>query len=124
MKLAVCGCSWSSRDANHPNHEFGQFIADYFDAEYHNLAVPACTNFGIRLQLDHAIDVLNADFVIINATTPTRIDFKINNKKCSRIGINNGERWKEKVKNGHYMALGDCFQYFNPTILNFIESKI
>ena len=51
-------------------------------------------------------------------------DFKINNKNCSRIGINNGERWKEKVKNGHYMALGDCFQYFNPTILDFIESKI
>ncbi len=51
-------------------------------------------------------------------------DFKINNKMCNRIGINNGERWKEKVKNGHYMALGDCFQYFNPTILDFIESKI
>ena len=81
MKLAVCGCSWSSRDAIHPNHEFGQFIADYFDAEYHNLAVPACTNFGIRLQIDHAIDILNANFVIINATTPTRIDFKINNKE-------------------------------------------
>ena len=51
-------------------------------------------------------------------------DFKINNKSCSRIGINNGERWEEKVKNAHYMALGDCFQYFNPTILDFIESKI
>ncbi len=51
-------------------------------------------------------------------------DFKINNKSCSRIGINNGERWEEKVKNGHYMALGNCFQYFNPTILEFIESKI
>ena len=51
-------------------------------------------------------------------------DFKINNKSCSRIGVNNGERWEEKVKNGHYMALGDCFQYFNPTILDFIESKI
>ena len=51
-------------------------------------------------------------------------DFKINNKKCNRIGVNNGERWEEKVKNGHYMALGDCFQYFNPIILDFIESKI
>ena len=51
-------------------------------------------------------------------------DFKINNKNCRRIGINNGKRWEEKVKNAHYMALGDCFQYFNPTILDFIESKI
>ena len=51
-------------------------------------------------------------------------DYKINNKTCSRIGINNGERWKEEIKNGHYMALGDCFQYYYPTILDFIESKI
>ena len=51
-------------------------------------------------------------------------DYKINNKSCSRIGVNNGERWEEKIKNGHYMALGDCFQYYYPTILSFIESKI
>ena len=51
-------------------------------------------------------------------------DYKINNKSCSRIGVNNGERWEENIKNGHYMALGDCFQYYYPTILDFIESKI
>lgn len=79
MRLAVCGCSWSSRDPRIPKHEFGQFIADYYDAIYNNLALPAATNFGIRLQIDYAIDVLKADFVIVNATTPTRIDFKINN---------------------------------------------
>ena len=39
----------------------------------------ACTNFGIRLQIDPT-DNLNADFVIINATT-SRIDFKINNSE-------------------------------------------
>ena len=77
MKLAVCGCSWSSRDKIHPNLEFGQFIADYFDADYTNLGREACTNFGIRLQIDYAIDVLKADFVIINATTPTRVDLKL-----------------------------------------------
>ena len=50
--------------------------------------------------------------------------YKINNKNCSRIGINNGGRWKEKVKNGHYMAIANCFQYYNPEIIKFIESKI
>ena len=50
--------------------------------------------------------------------------YKINNKNCSRIGINNGERWKQKVKNGHYMAIANCFQYYNPEIIKFIESKI
>ena len=106
MKLAVCGCSWSSRDPHLPNHEFGQFIADYFDAEYHNLAVPACTNFGIRLQIDHAVDVLNADFVIVNATTPTRIDFKINNDK--RYTHENG--WDNLDKTLLMDSLGSVFQ--------------
>ena len=51
-------------------------------------------------------------------------DFKINNKSCKRIGINNGERWTEPLTNGHWMSFGDCFQYYNSKILEFIQSKI
>ncbi len=51
-------------------------------------------------------------------------DFKINNKSCKRIGINNGQRWTEPLKNGHWMSFGDCFQFYNSKILQFIESKI
>ena len=51
-------------------------------------------------------------------------DFKINNKNCKRIGVNKGERWSEPLSNGHHMAFGDCFQYYNTKILKFIESKI
>ena len=51
-------------------------------------------------------------------------DYKINNKNCRRIGINNGDRWDENIKDAHLMALGDCFQYYNPTILDFIASRI
>ena len=51
-------------------------------------------------------------------------DKKINGKKCNRIGINNGERWKEPVKNYHDMDMTDCFQYYNPTILEYIASRI
>lgn len=51
-------------------------------------------------------------------------DFKINNQNCKRIGINKGERWSEPLSNGHHMAFGDCFQYYNTKILKFIESKI
>ena len=51
-------------------------------------------------------------------------DYKINNKNCRRIGINNGDRWDENITDAHLMALGDCFQYYYPTILSFIESKI
>tara|TARA_Y100000389_G_scaffold142178_1_gene140151 strand:- start:535 stop:1464 length:930 start_codon:yes stop_codon:yes gene_type:complete len=51
-------------------------------------------------------------------------DKKINGKKCSRIGINNGQKWKEPVKKYHNMDMTDCFQYYNPTILNFIKERI
>ena len=49
---------------------------------------------------------------------------KINGKKCYRIGINDGERWKEPVKDYHDMDMTDCFQYYNPTILEYIVSRI
>ena len=51
-------------------------------------------------------------------------DKKINGKKCSRIGINNGSEWKEPVEKYHDMDMTDCFQYYNPTILDFIASRI
>ena len=51
-------------------------------------------------------------------------DKKINGKKCSRIGINNGQKWKDPVKKYHNMDMTDCFQYYNPTILNFIKERI
>jgi hypothetical protein len=36
----------------------------------------------------------------------------------------NGKEWKEPVKKYHDMDMVDCFQYYNPTILKFIESRI
>ena len=51
-------------------------------------------------------------------------DKKIKGKKCYRIGINNGERWKEPLKRYHNIDMADCFQYYNPTILDFIASRI
>ena len=51
-------------------------------------------------------------------------DKTINGKKCYRIGINNSEKWKEPVKKYHDMDMTDCFQYYNPTILEYIVSRI
>jgi len=50
-------------------------------------------------------------------------DLKINGKKCKRIGINNGKKWSEPVKNVHYISMADCFQYYNATILEYIASR-
>jgi len=81
MLLAVCGCSWSCRDPKHPNIEFGQHLADELGYEYVNLAKPGCSNFGIALQIVYALAELDPDLLIINATTVTRGEFKLNNNK-------------------------------------------
>lgn len=84
MKIAVCGCSWSSRDIAYPDLEFGKLIADYYDAEYINLAKPACSNPGIALQIDYILDGKMGslpDLVIINGTTVTRAELKLNSKR-------------------------------------------
>ena len=51
-------------------------------------------------------------------------DDKVDGKSCYRIGTNNGKQWKEKIKNYHYINWTDCFQYYNPTILEYIASRI
>ena len=73
MKLVVCGCSWSSRDPNNLDTEYGYYISKHFGWDYQNIARPACDNFGIRLQIDYAIKHLKADFIIVNWTTACRI---------------------------------------------------
>lgn len=80
MKIAVCGCSWSSRDPVNPGFEFGQIVADYYGAtDYRNYAIPGCSNFIIALQVEQALNDFQPDLIIINATTVTREDFKITN---------------------------------------------
>jgi hypothetical protein len=83
--LAVCGCSWSSRDRNQPGIEFGQLIADHYNFNYTNLAVVSASNFVIRLQLDYAIKHLQPDLIILNWTTPARIEWNYTGKKYNPI---------------------------------------
>ena len=47
-------------------------------------------------------------------------NYKINGKSCKR----KGDDWEEPVKNGHDMDVGLCFQYYNPTILDYIASRL
>ena len=47
-------------------------------------------------------------------------NYKINGKKCKR----KGDDWEEPVKKGHDMDVGLCFQYYNPTILDYIASRL
>ena len=47
-------------------------------------------------------------------------NYKINEKSCKR----KGDDWEEPVKKGHDMDVGLCFQYYNPTILEYIASRL
>ena len=47
-------------------------------------------------------------------------NYKINGKSCKR----KGDDWEEPVKKGHNMDVGLCFQYYNPTIKEYIASRI
>ena len=78
MKLVVCGCSWSSRDETVPDTEFGSLVAKHYNLDYINLATVGASNFVIRNQIDYAINKLNADLVIVNWTTPCRIEWQYN----------------------------------------------
>ena len=72
MKLVVCGCSWSTRDRHWPDTEFGYYVSDHYGWDYVNLGIPGCSNHAIRLQIEHAVKVEKADFIIVNWTTACR----------------------------------------------------
>ncbi len=85
LKVAICGCSWSSRDNSQPDTEFGSMVAEYITREYEesfylNLATVGASNFVIRNQIDFAIDTAEADLIIVNWTTPDRIEWQYNNE--------------------------------------------
>jgi len=81
MKLVVCGCSWSSIDPSYPKTEFGYFVSNHFGWDYQNIARVGGSNFAIRLQIDYAVNNLNPDFIIVNWTTPCRIDWNHTGKR-------------------------------------------
>lgn len=87
MKLVVCGCSWSTRDRHYPDTEFGHFVAEHYGWDYVNLSIPGCSNPGIRLQIEHAVKVEKADFVIVNWTTACR---DLINHSGKRFNFKNG----------------------------------
>lgn len=104
-KIAVCGCSWSTRDPNHPGIEFGQLVADHYNLDYKNFALPGVSNFVITLQIYQAIRDYDPDIFLINATTATRVE----------LPVLNGERYNHKNllsnlnKSVHSNSIGSIF---------------
>ena len=59
MLLVVCGCSWSCRDPQYPDIEFGQKVADHFNYEYKNIATKSDATKPNRLIVIHTIPLYN-----------------------------------------------------------------
>ena len=85
------------------------------------------TAINLKWAVDRMINKLsgvNSDKILQIALNEAKEICEEDVKFCENIGINNGDRWEENIKDAHLMALGDCFQYYNPTILDFISSRI
>jgi hypothetical protein len=74
--IAICGDSFFCSDLKMPGQSFGEVLANTYGYELLSLARGGCSNFAINLQVKKAIE-LQADIVIVGATTPDRIELPI-----------------------------------------------
>ena len=61
---------------------------------------------------------------IILETKGKKGNYKLNKQKCRVHDRQDGKITKLKPRSAHDLAFTDCFQYYNPTILKYIESRI
>jgi hypothetical protein len=77
MKIVVCGCSFSSPvGGKFEGMHWSELLSLALGAELIGLARQGISNNVIRLQINEAIK-LDPDLVLINSTTPDRIEFPI-----------------------------------------------
>jgi len=76
--LAVCGDSWFTCDTRYPNASFPEIVCNHNGWNLQTLARGGCSNFGIALQVDRAIQS-NPDFILVGTTTPDRMEIPIIN---------------------------------------------
>jgi hypothetical protein len=75
MKIAICGCSFSA--CSTIEEYKGTHWSELLDHDVYNFARQGVSNSVIRLQIDEAVKI-NPNLVIINATSPDRLDVPIN----------------------------------------------
>ena len=80
MKLAVCGCSWSSECEKNPNTGFGTHLSNLLVAKYKKFARPSASNFIIRLQVEQAIKE-KFDLVVVVWTNVERVEWHMVNSR-------------------------------------------
>jgi len=74
--LVVCGDSWFSTDSKYPGQSFGEILANRHNLDLWSLARTGCSNFGIALQINKAIE-LRPNFIIVGCTSHDRMDIPL-----------------------------------------------
>lgn len=80
MKIAVCGCSFSAKSELSPGTHWSELLEKKLDCKIFNYAVGGSSNNYIRLQMESALSI-SPDFIIVNSTTASRIDFPLDSSK-------------------------------------------
>lgn len=93
--LAICGDSWFTSDLAFPGKSFGEVLTNKYGYNLLSLARGGCSNFAINLQVKKALE-LNADIVIVGATTPDRIEIPIISSNLSQ--------WEELKKSFNWKS--------------------
>jgi predicted esterase len=68
-------------------------------------------------------DIPGVKRIIIEAKGKKR-NYKLNKEKCRVHDRQDGKITKLKPRSAHDLAFTDCFQFYKPTILKYIESRI
>jgi len=80
MKGISCGCSFTygtgaiSMGAFYRVKNYSDYLSEINNYNIDNLAFPGCSNYGITVQIRHAIEQ-NPDFIIFNTTSSMRYEF-------------------------------------------------
>ena len=81
MKGISCGCSFTygsgpgkDTDVLGQLKNYSDCLSEMIDCDIENLAFPGCSNYGITVQIRHAIEQ-KPDFIIFNTTTSMRYEF-------------------------------------------------
>lgn len=81
MNGISCGCSFTyGSGPSDTSFALGQvknytdYLSEMAKCDMQNLAFPGCSNYGIAVQVRHAIEQ-NPDFIIFNTTTSMRYEF-------------------------------------------------
>lgn len=88
-KFIICGDSHFTDDLRYPKQSFGEILAERNNWEYTNLAREGMSNFGIALQIDHAIN-LKPDILVFRPTVWGRFDIPIKGRTYDKsLGLAN-----------------------------------